>query len=47
MRRAHLKVLPQLMKFYPGLKPWDLDRMTFRELDELVVQMDRYLQQEG
>lgn len=31
------------MHFYPGLKPWDLDRMTRREVDELCVQMDQFL----
>lgn len=31
MRRAHASVLPALTQFF-GLKPWDLDRMTQREI---------------
>lgn len=31
--------LPALMRFYPGLKPWDLERMTFAEVGELRRQM--------
>jgi hypothetical protein len=32
MRRALLPWLPALSYHY-GLKPWDIDRMTFREIE--------------
>jgi hypothetical protein len=34
-----------LTRFY-GLRPWDLERMTFREVSEYLAQMDR-AQSEG
>ena len=33
---------PSLTKFYPGLMPWHLDRMTLREVQEYVTQMNDY-----
>lgn len=33
--------LPALMQFYPGLKPWDLERLTFAEVAELRRQMHK------
>lgn len=36
MRRQLAVGLPRLMQMYPGLKPWDLDRMTFREIQLLL-----------
>lgn len=41
MRRALLEELPALTKFY-GLRPWDLDRMTLREVAEYRNQMRAY-----
>ncbi len=38
MRRALLTDLPALTHFY-GLKPWDLDRMTLREINEYRTQL--------
>lgn len=32
-----------MTKFYPGLMPWHLDRMQFREVIEYVRQMDEAL----
>lgn len=46
MRRALLRSLPRLTQFY-GLKPWDLERMTLREISEYVTQMDRARAEEG
>lgn len=45
MRRALLKELPQLTKFY-GLKPHDIDSMTLREISEYRTQMQKYLAEE-
>jgi hypothetical protein len=38
--------LPSLTKFY-GLRPWDLERMTLREVSEYLTQMDRAQAEEG
>ena len=46
MRRARLRQLPQLTRFY-GIKPWDLERMTVREVSEYHVQMEQFLAKEG
>jgi hypothetical protein len=35
--------LPALTKFYPGLMPWHVERMTLRELTEYVRQMDEFV----
>jgi hypothetical protein len=35
-----LKRLPALTKFYPGLMPWHVERMTLREVVEYIRQMD-------
>jgi hypothetical protein len=43
MRRRLLKQLPQLTKFYEGMKPWDWDRMTLREVHEYVRQMNDFI----
>lgn len=40
MRRALLKSLPALTKFY-GLTPDDIDRMTLREVSEYLTQMQQ------
>lgn len=40
MRRALLKSLPALTKFY-GIKPSDIDGMTVREISEYLTQMQR------
>lgn len=36
MRRQLADGLPLLMSTFPGIKPWDLDRMTFREIQLLL-----------
>lgn len=41
MRRALLRELPALTRFY-GLKPWDMDRMTLREVVEYRTQYREY-----
>ena len=38
MRRALAESLPALTRFY-GITPPDLERMTFREIDEYLSQM--------
>lgn len=42
MRRALLKELPALTKFY-GLRPQDIDQMTYREVSEYRAQWQRSL----
>lgn len=44
MRRALLRRLPQLTRFYYGaINPLTVDDYTLRELVEYVRQMDEYL----
>lgn len=38
MRRALLRQMPALTRFY-GLKPWELERFTFDELNEYTRQL--------
>lgn len=45
MRRALREQLPALTRFY-GLKPWDVERLTFGELDQYMTWMTDYLQQQ-
>ena len=40
MRRDLSPQIPALMRFYPGFKPWDLERMTLREVTEVVRAME-------
>lgn len=48
MRRALLKRLPQLTKFYHGaISPLTVDDFTLRELVEYVRQMDDYLAEQA
>lgn len=43
MRRALLKRLPQLSRFYAGFMPHHVDEMTYAEVAEYVRQMDKAL----
>jgi hypothetical protein len=40
MRRALLPWLPALSHHY-GLKPWDIDRMTYREIEKYTADCAR------
>lgn len=42
MRRALLEELPALTKFF-GLKPWDIDRLTARELHQYRTWQQEYI----
>lgn len=45
MRAVLLEQLPALTRFY-GLKPWDLDRMKYREISEYLTQMRQATEEE-
>lgn len=45
MRRQLVDDLPLLMRIYPGLKPWDLDRMTFREVQTVLDHAERLMRE--
>lgn len=38
MRRRLIKALPGLCQFY-GIKPWEIERMTLREIAEFQTQL--------
>jgi hypothetical protein len=40
MRRGLANRLPALSKFYPGLMPWHVERMSLREVVKYVQYMD-------
>ena len=40
MRRARLRSLPALSHWF-HVMPWDLERMTFDEIDEYVKQLPK------
>lgn len=46
MRRLLLEKLPSLTRFY-GLRPADIDDMTYREIHEYLTQMARFQQSDG
>lgn len=40
-------MLPALMTFYPGLKPWDLEHLTFGEIQTLIEAMEEAAKRHG
>lgn len=46
MRRLLLEKLPALTRFY-GLRPADIDDMSYREISEYLTQMVRYQESNG